>query len=245
MSRTREVVVLAVLALLPAACHKHGHSVREPAGTLIVFCDVSTSLPIPVIRSEADRAFELIKNDTAFRHGEFRIYIADRDIEQNLILKDQKTLERYAANIDRQNERLDGLRDELRGQLAAYAKEHSRNKTCLVKALQSIDSPANRSLGQRQVLIISDLLEDCYAEGDPRNPAALRERISRSLKEFPLPDLHGVRVFLAVISSSIDVPVLRTVWTETLAQTGAQVSVGTTDAILTEIANTRGQLQRR
>jgi hypothetical protein len=237
--RTAHVTLCGLLLLF--AANGGTQSPSAARSELLVFCDVSASLKPEIIRSEADIVFKLINNDAWFPNGRFAVYIADRDVERGFVLSGEKKHSGYDDENLEQHAQLKESRETLRRKLAEYCAhraESARNKTCLVKAIRTAPRLFKETLpaGSRRILIVSDMLEDCYAQGDPKSAPELRARVARSINDYPLSvDLNGLGVFAAIVSSAadpLDVDILRTIWEKTLESTHARLTIGPIDALL-------------
>ncbi len=229
---------LLLFAFVTLAISAGVRSAEENGLYLVVFCDVSASLKPETIYSEPDIIFQIIKSNSLFPSGKFAIHIADRDVEQDPVVFGSKEITHYRDEELRQTDELNKIRDNLKQTLAQYCKQHpSRNKTCLIKAIHSVPRlfPDQTVSAGSRLLIVSDMLEDCYAQGDPGNADQLRSRIARSLKDYPIAGIAGLQVRAIVISSSsnrLDMDSLRTAWENVLDSVKAKFSISTIEALL-------------
>ncbi len=224
---------IIVMASLESPCRASPQTGPKGDDDLIVMCDVSSSLTPALIEQEADDAFRFIKDERAFPGGRYRIYIADRDVEQNLADSGRKLLLRHDDERWDQSRRLDARASLLKEKLRKYCRTvPSRDRTCLVQALGSVKRLFSGSVGEKKVLILSDMLEDCGGEGDPKSLGELRHRIARSLKEDPLAALPGVQVFASVIRSPLTIGMLDGAWQDALATAKVRLSLGTLQTLL-------------
>jgi hypothetical protein len=174
----------------------------------------------------------------AYRNSSLNIH----SVRSALVTKEQGTTVKTQAlhcALSREAEGfVNRLREQLRERLLDYCKRHPvRNQTCLVKAIRSAPRlfSADSVMPNRRLLVVSDMLEDCYAQGDPKSLSQLRERIGRSLKDYQLPDLDGLRILAARIYSSkdpLDVDVLRVAWEQGLDSSHARFSIGPIKSLL-------------
>ena len=95
-----------------------------------------------------------------------------------------------------------------------------RNLTCLVKAVSRSDYYFHdkSALLDRQLVLISDMLEDCHGVGDPGDIQTLQKRLELSLKDFPVKDLTGVELFGLCPNRQINMEVasVRSAWQKAL-----------------------------
>ena len=214
---------------------------------LLVYCDVSASLSKQMVEQEPAIIFRFIRNDVLFRSGHFAIHIADRDVETEPAVYGTKPPVDFLDEKLKRDAELKQKENQLSQALKEYEKSHSaRTRTCLVKAIRSAPRlfAETSNSKHRRLVIVSDMLEDCYAQGDPRTPDQLRARIARSLKDYPLAPLSGAPVTAVFISSAaepMDLDVLRTVWTNTLEPAKAKFSIATIDTLVHNAAMAESQ----
>jgi len=234
MPKSRKIGARFLLSFLAFATHGVMRSQGSaPGSELIVFCDVSASLKPEAIKAEPDLIFRFIANNTWFPQGTFTVYIADRDVERQYMVSGEKK----PSGRDEQNliqaAQLRAKCEELKKKLAEYCTQNpplARNKTCLVKAIRVAPHLFNEKTpnGNRRILIMSDMLEDCYAQGDPKTPVELKTRIDRSLSQYQLASLNGLGVYAAILPSSsdrIEIDDLRTIWGSTLQAAHAALTL--------------------
>ncbi|HYL74817.1 MAG TPA: hypothetical protein VEU96_11470 [Bryobacteraceae bacterium] len=232
-------VILVGIAVLGVRAFKGNHKTtnRHP-GEVIVLCDLSLSLKPGEIDAEAAIAFRFIRSDQLAPGGRFRVYIADRDPQRNLTLDGTKGTPYYEDEKEREASRLSKLEEDLRTKITSYTRTNPRvDTTCLFKALriapqlfveQQEDEP-------RKILVISDMVEDCSNNGDPRNREELQRRMRAAGEQYPLSDMTGIDVFAAVPQGigKVEIDWLRPEWTSTLHTAHAKsFKIGLIDDLL-------------
>lgn len=252
MSRVR-ASALIVLSCLFTSCTTPS---SLPSVRLIVLCDVSQSLKNDVIASEASVISDLLKDNTdrsLFPRGSFAVYIADGDVERHKILNGKKESFSYANQQPaiEQTNKFATYESSLRNELITYSttssqdgdrpeeprstshsgrREQTRGRTCLLRssgAAAALMTELPSAEGQERIIIVSDMLEDCLGEGDPKTPAELAVRLATAMKQYSLPDLKGVDIVGLALSTTnpIQIQDVRAAWTPIFAEAHAQFSL--------------------
>jgi hypothetical protein len=221
--KNRKIAVLALLCVPLISCRQ-----ASPLVDLLVLVDVSESLDRATISQEPEVFLRFIEDDRPeyFPSGGFDVFVFDRDVERNRALRGEKYENFSSSDSKRQHEKFESKKKELANFLTAYCQRYPERKhTCIVKTMQLVPAfwSAASSGSHRRILIISDMLEDCYAKGDPSSKDELDARLRQSLQEYPLKKLGGEVISVVVGSPKpgIEINDLRNLWGSALSPSGA------------------------
>jgi hypothetical protein len=104
--------------------------------------------------------------------------------------------------------------------LTKYIATNPRQDTCLIKALTDVPDLFRANAGDfdRQVIIFSDMMEDCSTAADPRTEQELRDQLKASMAKHKIDGLGDLPVTAVVpmAQRGPDVHTLKRVWKEAL-----------------------------